>query len=313
MRRQLKVNDRMIQGKREFALESRALLESSPATSMPEKLRSAPKLAEATIGRGRVANAMTLVLKIGVAVIATLAALYLAHRIMNGSGDWPIFIVYLGGLRIALNGGFAVPRSIGQISRFYPRLLVLIRFLKSAARIDLETLGRAGSGDNVSLGSLPDGTDINARGGDRIAVAALVKPLAVQAAFLQASTANSGLPIAATWVRPARLPASAGKDASIFLVDHEDLAAMSPAETRAFLAQLDDGVAAIVYRDETQVGAFGEPHLVIVDDGGFTASVSLGTAESRTVLESFAEARVRAPATASDFESSMEDDEDEEA
>ena len=293
MRRQLKINDRMIQGKRDFALESRALLEASPATDVPEPLRSAVRLAEVTIGRRRMANAMKLVLQIGVAVIATLAALYLAHRIMNGGGDWPVFIVYLGGLRIALNGGFAVPRSAGQVSRFYPRLLVLIRFIQSAGQIDVETLGRAGAGDRVSLGSLPDGTDISARGGDRIALATLVKPLAVRGAFLQASAANSGLPIAAAWVKPADLSTDTDRDASILLVDYEDLALMETAEAQAWLAQIDDRVVAIVYRDKTPVGAFGEPHLVVVDDDGLTASVALGTAESDAALESFTEARAR--------------------
>ena len=80
---------------------------------------------------------------------------------------------------------------------------------------------------------------------------------------------------------------------------------------------MNDGVTGIVYRDETRIGAFGEPHLIVVDDGAFTASVPLGTAESRAVLASFADdARARVADAAgratSAFDSSMEDDEDEE-
>ena len=79
---------------------------------------------------------------------------------------------------------------------------------------------------------------------------------------------------------------------------------------------MNDGVTGIVYRDETRIGAFGEPHLIVVDDGAFTASVQLGTAESRAVLASFADARARVADAAgratSAFDSSMEDDEDEE-
>ena len=316
MMRQLKIADRVVRGRTAFANESRALLQSPPVAGVPEKLGSAVKLAEVMIGRRRVANDMTLVLQSGVAVIGTLAALYLAYRIIDGNGAWPIFIVYLGGLRIALNGCFAVPRTFGRVSRLYPRLVVFIQFLQSAARIDREPLGRAGAGDAVLLGSLPDGTTVSVRGGDRIALAAFGKPPMVQAAFLEASAAATGRPVAAAWVHPADLSARAREDAPIRLVEADDLAEMEPPAARAFLDRVNDGVTAIVYRDETRIGAFGEPHLIVVDDGAFTASVPLGSAKSRAVLESFAAARARvvdaAGRATSAFDSSMEDEEDEE-
>ena len=89
---------------------------------------------------------------------------------------------------------------------------------------------------------------------------------------------------------------------------------MEPPAARAFLDRMNDGVTAIVYRDETRIGAFGEPHLVVVV--AFTASVPLGSAKSRAVLESFAAARARVVEAAgratSAFDLSMEDDEGEE-
>ena len=316
MMRQLKVVDRLVRGRTAFANESRALLQSPPGADLPEKLSSAVKLAEVMIGRRRVANDMTLVLQSGVAVIGMLAALYLAYRIMDGNGAWPIFIVYLGGLRVALNGCFAVPQTFGRVSRFYPRLVVFIQFLQSAARIDRGPLGRAGAGAAVLLGSLPNGTSVSVRGGDRIALAASVKPPKVEAAFLQARAAATDLPLAAAWVHPADLSARVREDVPIRLVEAENLAEMEPAAARAFLDRLSDGVTAIVYRDETRIGAFGEPHLIVVDDGAFTASVPLGTVEGRAVLESFAAARARVVDVAgrarSALDPSMEDDEDEE-
>ena len=80
-----------------------------------------------------------------------MAAVYLAYRIMGGIGDWPIFIVYLGGLRIALNGCFAVPRTIGMVTRHYPRVVVYIEFLQDAAAIDAGGLGHIGPGDVATL------------------------------------------------------------------------------------------------------------------------------------------------------------------
>ena len=72
---------------------------------------------------------------------------------------------------------------------------------------------------------------------------------------------------------------------------------MEPAAARAFLDRVPTGVTVIVHRDETGVGAFGESHLLVVEDGAFSEHVRLGTDESRAVLESFAAARVHAAAT----------------
>ena len=76
-------------------------------------------------------------------------------------------------------------------------------------------------------------------------------------------------------------------------MEAEQLFAMEPTAAQAFLDRFDDGVTAIVYRDEARVGKFGERHLIVVDDDTFQASVPLGTAESRTALASFADVRAR--------------------
>ena len=317
MKRQVKIPDRMVRGKLAFTKESRALLQSPLEAGVPETLSSAVTLAEVMIGRRRIANDIKVLLQTGVAVIGTLAALYLAYRIIDGNGDWPIFIVYLGGLRIAVNGCFAVPRTFGTVSQRYSRLVVFIQFIQSGRRIDEEQLGHAGRGGSVALGALPDGTSVGVRGGDRIALAAVAGPQLVQAAFVQARASATGRPLASAWVQPADSSACAGEDIPIRLVEAEQLFAMEPTAAQAFLDRFDDGVTAIVYRDEARVGKFGERHLLVVDDDTFQASVPLGTAESRMALASFADVRARVDDKAGRatgvFGVSMDDEEDEEA
>ena len=70
----------------------------------------------------------------------------------------------------------------------------------------------------------------------------------------------------------------------------------------------------IVHRDETLVGAFDEPHLVVVNEDGFTAHTSLGTAESRMVVKSFFDQTQTADAVARpDFDLPMEEDDEDES
>ena len=297
MRRQLKVVDRMLQGRAAYMEESRALSQL-PRPTMPETMRGAGQHVAAAIGRRHVMNDMALVLQLGVTVLGTLAALYLAYRIIGGAADWPIFIVYLGLLRIALNGAFVAPKTFGTVSRFYPRLVVFIQFVQDAARIDGDSLGSVTAGDAVLLGSLPNGDAITARGGDRIALATLAPPLIVQAAFLQARVAESGRPLAAGWLAPAGAGNDGARDATIRLVAADMLAALEPREAQAFLHGGPSDVTMIVHDDETSVGAFGEEHLLVIDGDAFMASAPIGTAESRAALASFAAARERTAAAA---------------
>ena len=315
MMRQVAVADRLVRGKRAFATESQALLQSPASIPTPETLNSAVELARVMIGRRRVMNDITAVLQSGTAVFGTMAALYLAARIIGGADDWPNFILYLGALRIALNGGFAAPRVFGTVGRFYPRLLVYIRFLRSATGIDVETLGRVAVGDSVLLGRLPDGTEVRSRGGDRIALVTLAASRAVEGAFLQAHAVDTGRPLAAAWVCSGAPFEPVRADASIHLVGASALAELDPAAARALLDRVHAGVTVIVHRDENGIGAIGESHLVAMEDGAFNDYVRLGTPESRVVIDSFA---VRAQAAAEQARaaavapSGVDDHEDEE-
>ena len=287
MMRQVAIFDRMARGKRAFREESQALLRSGPATRTPETLDGAVEFARAMIGRRRVMNDISLVLQTGTAVCATVAALYLAARIIDGNDDWPKFILYLGALRVALNGGSTAPRAFGTVSRYYPRLVVGIQFLQSAARMDEEPPGRAQAGETVVLGSLADGREVQVRGGDRIALVARGAPGVVQAAFLQARASASGRPLVAGWVGQDEVAGDVRGDASIHLVDAGALAAREPAAARARLDRLPAGVTVLVHRAAAGIGACGESHLLVAEDDRLGAFVRLGTVESRAVLEAF--------------------------
>ena len=299
MMRQVAVADRLEQGKRAFAKELRELRQAPPDTPTPGVLDSAVEFARVMIGRQHTMNHVTALLQTGTAVFGTLAALYLASSIIRGDDDWPNFILYLGGLRIALSGGSTLPRIVGTVSRYYPRIVLYMEYVRNGAGIDEGRLGRAAAGHPVVLGTLPDGAAVGARGGDRVALLAPVEPAAVEAAFLDARAAETGLPLATAWLRPDDPTVHVREDASIHLVETGVLAAMEPAAAGAFLDGAPAGVTVVVHRDETGIGAFGESHLLVLEAGAFSEHVPFGTAASRAVLESFAAARARAPAAES--------------
>lgn len=292
MMRQVADSNRRRRAKHAFWLAWRASIAAPPAVRTPEKLDGAVELARVAIGRRHARNAINLVLQTGMAVIGTVATVYLAVRFIGGYFDPAKLALYLTSLRIAMNGCFAVPRVSASLSRYYPRVVVCIQYLRNAARIDTEPLGRAGAGDAVRLGSLPDCAAVDVRGGDRVALATLATPEAAQAAFLQARAAETGLPLASAWMQPGE--PMRREDASIHLVDAGALAALEPAEAEAFLGRAHAGVTVIAHRDETGVGTFGESDLLVLQDDAFSRHVRLGTAESRAALESFAAVRAQA-------------------
>ena len=271
-----------------FKEESRAFLRS-PSLGMPEKTNSAVRLAEVLLGKRRVAAEMAFLLEIGATIIGAAAAFYMASKMMAGGAEWPIFIVYVGGLRIALAGCFAGPRTFGVVSRFYPQLIVFIQFAQSAARIDRRDLGAAADGADIVLGTLPNGSAVIARGGDRIALATSATPEAVQVAFLEARASESERPLATAWVRSADASECRSIDSPIRFAEFAMLAGMDRSAALEFLEGMGDGVTLIAYRDESHVGAFGERTLMTIDSGTPTASVPLGTPESAAALETFVE------------------------
>lgn len=315
MMRQVAVADRLEQAKRGFAADLREWRRASLNTSTPNVVDSAVEFARVMIGRRHTMNHITALLQTGTAVCGTIAALYLAAAIMRGDDDWPNFILYLGGLRIALSGGSALPQVVGTVSRYYPRLVVYMQYLLSGTGLEERPLGHVAAGDHAVLGTLPGGAPVDARGGERVALLAPVEPSLVQAAFLGARAAGTGLPLASAWLRPDDPTAHVREDASLHLVDAAVLAAMEPAVARAALDGAPAGVTAIVHGEGEGLGAFGESQVLVLEDGAFAESARLGTAAGRAVLDAFAarvgaaEAGGQAPGRAAAAADDQEDEE----
>ena len=280
-----------------FKREARVLLES-PSDSIPERWESALKVAEVSLGKRRIMNQMTLRVQIGVTLIGSVSAFYLASGLMSGRGEWPIFLAYLAITRVALNGCFTAPQTFAMVSRFYPRTATYVLFMRSASLIESTSLGHVTNGDAMTLGRLPSGAAVSVRSGQRVALATLADRSALQVALLAASETSAGLPLKTVWLDGAPTPSATDKDVPIALLEYDTLAAMSPREAQSLLRALEDSATLIVYRDGTKIGAFEESQLITVIDGALTASVSMDTAESRTVLASFAEARTASEAKA---------------
>lgn len=296
MMRQVAIPDRLERSKRAFAKDLRELLRAPPDKPVPPVLGSTVEFARVMIGRQHTMNHITALLQASTAVCGTIAALYLAASIIRGDDDWPNFILYLGGLRIALSSGSALPQLAGSVSRYYARIVEYMHFVLSGTGIEERPLGRVAAGDPVVLATLADGTPVDARGGERVALLTPAEPPAVQAAFLDARAAGTGLPLAADWLRPDDPTVHVREDASVHLVDAAVLAALEPAAAGAALDGRPPVVTVIAHRDGERVGAFGESHALVLEESAFTESARLGTAAGRAIRDAFAARAHVAPA-----------------
>ena len=290
-----------------FTRESRALLES-PSATIPGPWESALKVAKVSLGKRRVSNEMSFTVQIGATVIGAVAAYYLASGLMSGRGEWPVFLAYLAIMRVAVNGLFAGPQTVAVVSRFYPQTALYVNFMRSAVQVDASALGRVQKGDAVSLGTLPNGSEVTVPSGHRIALASLADRPLIQAALLDATETRTRLSLNSEWldVAAARSPAP---DAPIALVEYAALATMARSDARAFLGAFATSVVLIVYRDVETVGAFDETQVITVFGGVLTASAALPTADSRAILESFTRACLKEREKAEKATAVSDDDE----
>lgn len=269
-----------------FAAESRELLRVGSAARISDKLEGITALADAYLGRRRVMNEMALLVQIGATIIVACAALYLAHQVILGSSDWPLFIAYLGGLRMALSGCFQAATTFGGVSRFYPQVVQFALFMQSAFQIERQGLGRVGRGATIVLGALPDGTPVSVTCGDRLAVVPLLTEAELKLALLQARAVDTGRPLLTTWLDADRLPLS-GQVGNLPLaaVRADTLRSLGEAEAGALLETLNDSVTLVVHRNADHVGTFGDTHLIVVEAATIAEWMPLGTEESRAALE----------------------------
>ena len=284
-----------------FTMAARRLL-GSPGEQVPENMASAHLLARAYLSRRRVSNEMSFLVQIGAILIAALAALYMASSILLGRGEWPIFIAYVGALRLALAGSFQAAMILASVSRFYPQISRFYLFMESAKELDKHSLGFLSAGDRISLGRLADGRDLVVKRGDRIAVATRDGPNQLRLAFLGARTHDGKKFLATAVIRPADY-SSQHENLPIVMVDSRELVHTAVDELHS---RVGGNVLLIAYEDPTSAGGFDERHILIVANGTLERFLTLGTTEANTVIQEWAVASSRRKV----FPDSVDDDED---
>jgi hypothetical protein len=278
------------------------------------KLKSAAELVRGFIGRKRITTELGLASEIGVTIIVAMAIFYVGKQMMGGHSDWPIFIAYVGALRLTLAGCSTAVQAFAGVSRFYLQIVRYCLFMKDAQDIDKTSLATVKGGEDVILGSLPNRGKVQVPCGARLALATAASERELRLAFLDAKSAENRGPLGVTFleepdgITPSStlLPIVVIKPDKLHMLDQP----MLPFEDRQNNAniKLEEAVILISRRDPAEIGALGETHLLVVEDSEITAFAPVGTEDARKAIELFVRSIAkskRAPAIAD------EDDEEE--
>jgi ABC-type multidrug transport system fused ATPase/permease subunit len=264
-----------------FRVEVRELYERN-SVERKAGLETADKVARAFMMRRRILTELVFASEIGITVILGLVVYYMASQALAGKEQWGIFIAYIASLRMALNGVAQPIRSFASISRFYPQFVRYYLFIKDTQTIEATPFGKVQRGDTVVLGSLPNGEDVVAKAGDRLAVATFEPLRELQYALLNARVRHVTAPLAAT-IANCKIGVEAG--AAIAIVDSNELE--SGVELQRFADALKDKVTLIVYRHAAKVGAFGELRVLTLFEGALKRCALLGSEEGAAALKEF--------------------------
>ncbi len=112
----------------------------------------------------------TLVSQIGSAVVLCAAILIIGARLLEGSTDWGLLVVYLGALRVCLSNFVQIGRAVAGVSRFYPQIARYSEFVGSAEKTNRPAIRlKPEQTLTVSAPSLVGGPDrVAMRLGDRL-------------------------------------------------------------------------------------------------------------------------------------------------
>jgi len=286
-----------------FSQEALQLLRLGSTVGSMGDFATAPQVADAFLRLRRIKYEMTLFLQIGATVIVAVGIFYMAREIISGSGNWPIFIAYIGALRIALTGWTQAVQAFANLSRYYPQIAGYCIFMRAAEGINKTSLGRVTKDDTVTFGLLPDGTEIVARAGGLLALLSLDAPPLVRNAFLGAKSGEEAQPLGTAHLDTINM-AKADGEFSVALIRPDVLSALHPVD-----GLLANKVVVVHHSDASQVGKFGEQYLLIVEEGAVTQFVTIGTPESELALKAFAKARTERQQTRVADEDDDDDDE----
>jgi hypothetical protein len=274
-----------------FRQEAQELLKHDTQLPYVTEMATAGQLASAFSGRRRVANEMTLVVEIGIAVIVSVAMFYVVMDMMSGSGQWPILIAYVGALRLTLSGFLQAVQAYARVSRYYPDLVPYFLFMKNVDESTGKPLGVVAADGDVLLGNIDGSHDTRVEPGAIVALATSDSEQWIRLALIQARSTISGLPLQTRMFDP-----TGKSEAPLVLTEAVEFSAASAHGTDQLLGD-DNNVVLIVHRDITRIGAFGESHILVAENGSITGFAPLGTPESEELIQAFKVARAR-PKTA---------------
>ena len=286
-----------------FSAERRRFYEIRTSEQSAEGMTTATKLARAYMLRQRVLSELVFAIGIGVTIILGIVVYYMASQAFAGREQWAIFIAYIGALRIVLAGISAAIQAFASVSRFYPGIVRYYLFTQDVEKMSAAPLARVEHGDTVILGTLPSGTDVIARAGQRIALVTGDPVQKVLLALIDARLPEPAPPVGAAVVDSAGIACGEG---ALALIYFDRLAGEAGMEVLADV--LKDKVALVVYGRPDKIGACGEAELLTIADAELRRFVPLGTGAGEAALKEIAELMAKKRGVL--FE---DDDEDEEA
>jgi len=289
-----------------YAEDVQRLRRSYDLDGTTPELPSVEGFVRAYLGQRGVKHEIALVIQIGATVIVALAVLYMAWHLMSAESDWPILIAYIAALRLALAGGSQAVSAFASISRFYPRMVRFVLFMKSAAALDQKALGTLTPGEAALLGRLPSGGDVIVKAGDRLAILTWDDRKEVELALLGARSVSTRLPLAASWWDPATR--NVPPEVTLLLVEAAKLTAPEVANYDCNKA-LGTKVLLVVHNDPTKVGDLGETDLLVVNNRAIGYFLPIASAKDPQYLAIFAKFERRGRQMGSDHDGEKDEEE----
>lgn len=268
-----------------FKLEVRKLAEDRPPDPQQtgQRVQTAHELSRAYLMRRRVLTELVFATEIGITIILGLVVYYLASEALAGREQWAIFIAYVGALRMTLGGISQAVRAFAAVSRYYPQIVRYYLFVKDMQKIDETSFAMLREGQPVIIGTLPNGSDIEVKAGDRLALVTSERMRDLQFTLINARATGHPGPIRSMILDPTKLAASQGGIALVAFFSAKDGGPVDlPREA------LKDDVTLIVYPPGREPGAFGETHMMTAYEGAFARFLPLGSEEAEAALKEIA-------------------------
>lgn len=264
-----------------FKLEVRKLTDegSLDPSQAAKKVKTAHELSRAYLMRRRVLTELVFAIEIGITIILGLVVYYLARQALAGREQWAIFIAFVGALRMALGGISQAVRAFASVSRYYLQIVRYYLFITDINKIGATSFASLREGEPVILGTLPTGTDIEVKAGDRLALVTSERMRELQFTLLDARPADKPGLLRSMVLDPKK-PSESGAGVALvsFVASKGGMSGELPREA----------VTLFVYLPSQKPGAFGETQLLTAFEGAFARFAPLGSEEANAALKEVA-------------------------